>query len=176
MVEAAGIELRVQLAEIAGELLVPNGQVPPEVPPTFFGGTGHEFRRPIPLRRRGIAPGSRRTKTQSASSEPEAIQSIRLRLVSSPSTPTGRGSAQSAHETHQAPLQLLRRQRQLRISAASRRAGEAGSVQVAPSSESIQASHMDVVRSAVGESEDQTTDDEEKEAGIPGRQSGLGQN
>jgi len=52
----------------------------------------------------------------------------------------------SAQEAHPGPLQLLRCQRQLQKSAASRRAGEAGLVQMALPSESPEASHVGAVR------------------------------
>ena len=55
-----------------------------------------------------------------------------LRLVSSPSAPTGQGTARRAQSTRARPRQLLRRQRQRSASAAARRSsGEAGVGQMA---------------------------------------------
>src|SRR4029450_12319692 len=52
-------------------------------------------------------------------------------LVSSPSAPTGQGTARRAQSTRARPLQLLRRQRQLSESAAARRSPEGGGGQMA---------------------------------------------
>ncbi len=83
---------------------------------------------------------------QDTQCEPETDHPGRLRLVSSPPTPTGRGSAQSAHEAHPGPFQLLRGERQLSKSAARPRAGRAVLVQVALLSEPAHASHLGAVR------------------------------
>ena len=63
--------------------------------------------------------------------EPQTGQAGPLQLVSSPSAPTGQGTARRAQSTRARPLQLLRRQRQLSQSAAARRSHEAGVVQMA---------------------------------------------
>jgi hypothetical protein len=58
--------------------------------------------------------------------EPQTGQAGPLRLVSSPSAPTGQGAARRAQATRARPLQLLRRQRHRSESAAARRSHEAG--------------------------------------------------
>jgi len=68
---------------------------------------------------------------QDKAGEPQTGQAGPLRLVSSPSAPTGQGTARRAQSTCARPLQLLRRQRQLSESAAARRSHEAGVVQMA---------------------------------------------
>ena len=62
--------------------------------------------------------------------------------MSTPSASAGRGTARRAQSTFARPLQLLRGQRQLWESAATRRSDEAGVVQVAVSSQPAQTSHM----------------------------------
>jgi hypothetical protein len=79
---------------------------------------------------------------QDSAGEPETGQAGHLRLVSTPSASAGRGTARRAQSTFTRPLQLLRGQRQLWESAATRRSDEAGVVQVAVSSQPAQTSHM----------------------------------
>ena len=50
---------------------------------------------------------------QDSAGEPTTGDPVRHRLVPSPSAPSGKGSARSAHETIARPLQLLRRERKL---------------------------------------------------------------
>ena len=63
-----------------------------------------------------IPQGSLGNAVQDAQCEPEAGDPVRLRVVSSPSTRLGQGSAHGAHEAHPGTLQLLRRERQLQKS------------------------------------------------------------
>jgi len=85
---------------------------------------------------------------QDTQCESETDDPVRLRLVSSPSTPAGGGPARGAQEAHPGPLQLLRGrgERQLPKFAARPRTGEAVLVQVALPSEPTQASHLGAVR------------------------------
>jgi len=68
---------------------------------------------------------------QDTAGEPQTGQAGPLRLVSSPSAPTGQGAARRAQSTRARPLQLLRHQRPLSQYAAARRSHEAGLVQMA---------------------------------------------
>ena len=68
---------------------------------------------------------------QDPAGAPQTGQKGHLRLVSSPSAPTGQGAARRAQSTRARPLQLLRRQRQLSQYAAARRSHEAGLVPMA---------------------------------------------
>jgi len=78
-----------------------------------------------------VPEGSMGEVLQDKAGEPQTGQEGPRRLVSSPSAPTGQGTARRAQSTRARPLQFLRRQRQLSQSAAARRSHEAGLVHMA---------------------------------------------
>lgn len=75
---------------------------------------------------------------QDSRCEPEAGDPVRLRLLSTPSTLAGPGTARRALQATPGPLQLLRRERQLSQFAVARRGYEAALVQVAVPSQPTQ--------------------------------------